>query len=312
MVFMRTIHLHIGLPKTATTTIQSFLKKNRKPLEKQGFLYPHAIDDFEGQRRKLVESLGKEFKPSSENREPIPSEWENIVKEIRNSDINNIITSHEGFSKEINDDVNAITNFKNMFHNYNFHIIVYLKRQDLYAESLYKQHIKTCRDAKFPSLYEFLDSKSFNFNDLLEKFSSVFGESNISAIPFEGFDEQKNVIEDFLARIGARSYEKDYILPSKHENPSMSSVAVRAVLLSSFLPISGRPRKRMTQIIRRSVDGKKGKRKNSADSLFNHGQRKAFLLKYLESNKAVARKYAPDAPETLFHMADAWRGEGQE
>lgn len=37
---MKTLYLHIGTPKTATTSIQSFCYQNREILEKQGFYYP--------------------------------------------------------------------------------------------------------------------------------------------------------------------------------------------------------------------------------------------------------------------------------
>lgn len=35
-----TCYLHIGVPKTGTTSVQNFLYTNRQVLQKQGFLYP--------------------------------------------------------------------------------------------------------------------------------------------------------------------------------------------------------------------------------------------------------------------------------
>ena len=37
---MKTLHVHIGTPKTATTAIQHFCKENAKILAEKGFCYP--------------------------------------------------------------------------------------------------------------------------------------------------------------------------------------------------------------------------------------------------------------------------------
>ena len=36
----KTIYLHIGHPKTASSSLQHFLSKNREALEKEGYIYP--------------------------------------------------------------------------------------------------------------------------------------------------------------------------------------------------------------------------------------------------------------------------------
>ncbi|EHU9320932.1 hypothetical protein KZY28_001262, partial [Campylobacter jejuni] len=38
-----TCYLHIGMPKTGTTSIQTFLTKNKFLLLKQNYLYPESI-----------------------------------------------------------------------------------------------------------------------------------------------------------------------------------------------------------------------------------------------------------------------------
>ena len=37
---MKTLHVHIGTPKTGTTSIQNFCVDNEKLLEMQGYCYP--------------------------------------------------------------------------------------------------------------------------------------------------------------------------------------------------------------------------------------------------------------------------------
>ena len=70
---MKTLHVHIGTPKTATTAIQHFCKENAKILAEKGFCYPIFITGgFCGQncltktgfgienRKRLI--FGKEWK----------------------------------------------------------------------------------------------------------------------------------------------------------------------------------------------------------------------------------------------------------
>ena len=40
------IILHVGVPKTGTTALQSFLYFNEDNLEKHGFCYPHLLEEL--------------------------------------------------------------------------------------------------------------------------------------------------------------------------------------------------------------------------------------------------------------------------
>ena len=40
---MKTLYLHIGTPKTATSSIQKFLDENKETLEKHGYCFPESV-----------------------------------------------------------------------------------------------------------------------------------------------------------------------------------------------------------------------------------------------------------------------------
>jgi hypothetical protein len=87
----RTVHLHIGLPKTGTTFLQTTMWENRAPLREQGFLYPgrsrmdhyHSSQEVRGASRgRLGEHAGV---------------WRRLVDELAAWDGDGLV-SHEFFS----------------------------------------------------------------------------------------------------------------------------------------------------------------------------------------------------------------------
>ena len=43
---MKTLYLHIGTPKTATSSIQKFLAQNREVLESEGYVFPKSLHRY--------------------------------------------------------------------------------------------------------------------------------------------------------------------------------------------------------------------------------------------------------------------------
>ncbi|EAI8953592.1 hypothetical protein CY785_08570 [Campylobacter coli] len=91
-------YVHIGTPKTGTTTIQNFLFENRSKLKQNKFLYPLSIEK-DKQHWKLV-TLSCEFQKNKINN------YNNIFFDKLKSEIDDKITtifSSEGFVWSIED-----------------------------------------------------------------------------------------------------------------------------------------------------------------------------------------------------------------
>lgn len=102
---MTTIYLHIGMPKTGSTSLQKFLFTNREKLLRQGYLYPVTVAGItkKGIRNhnNLVHSIVKNYS-HGDNKVGV---WENIKMEINTIKPKNVIISAEDF--------NIYKNFKN-------------------------------------------------------------------------------------------------------------------------------------------------------------------------------------------------------
>ena len=49
---MKTLYLHVGTTKTATSSIQRFLEENRTVLEKYGYCFPDSLHVYPEANRK--------------------------------------------------------------------------------------------------------------------------------------------------------------------------------------------------------------------------------------------------------------------
>ena len=139
------IVLHIGMHKTASSTIQERLKTNNKLLKKYGYFY------IDKKRKILLEAvLKRDFKP-----------WREVIDDAIQNNYTPII-SHESFSyilcrtkplKKGNKSIHlGHWLFKNLKkHGFSITVIGFIRDQPSYLNSRYTQHVKRfATDKSFP------------------------------------------------------------------------------------------------------------------------------------------------------------------
>lgn len=199
----KTIFIHIGFMKTGTSSIQSFLMQNDKFLNQNGFYYP---DVNKRAMNYLGFSLMNEIPPFVHHKLNVGAKelYHELNKEINKCSQSNILISSEAFSLVSTDYFlgdkapNLLKKYLNK-KNYDFKIIASIRRQDSYLESQYNQHIKT---HNFYNLFdgneeEFYRQKSelFDFNKVLKRWESVFGQENIA---LNIYSKNKDSVSEFL------------------------------------------------------------------------------------------------------------------
>ena len=78
---MKTLYLHIGTPKTATTAIQLFCYENREVLERHGYYYPMFEYEFPNVQ-KYRNGHFLVCRVLDENRKRIPEQQEALTRKV--------------------------------------------------------------------------------------------------------------------------------------------------------------------------------------------------------------------------------------
>lgn len=228
--------IHIGTEKTGTTTIQEFLHTNRKHLLNHGVLFPQSI----GLKNHTLlaawcqsdERLNKGFLKNKYCDVQFTENWRNLLIEKFDNEliqtrrkVKEVIISSEHFSSFLPND-KEINNLKSLLQSRfsDNKVIVYLRRQDLLATSLYTT---ACLSGVFFSSILKNDGVNRPFMDyfnLLELWSRHFGKDNIIPRIFSHQAFYKNdLLSDFMINSEMTPNTK-YIIPEK-QNLSCSETA---------------------------------------------------------------------------------------
>ncbi len=236
--------IHIGTEKTGTTTLQEFLHVNRKRLKQNGICYLNtggrtnnrkiatycmASDRVDDQVLELKIELEK-------NR----LAWKKKLKDDLEGELNalspkidNIIISSEHFHSRLWT-VEEISKLKELLKPFasDIKIIVYLRRQDKVAVSLFSTACRVGVVMKNVVPKNVAEKNIYyNYYNLLERWSAVFGKSNIILRVFE---KEKllggDLVKDFSGHSGMIDSSWDLQMP-KNQNEALPEI-VQEVMTS--------------------------------------------------------------------------------
>jgi len=299
---MRRVCLHIGFQKTGSTAIQKFLSSHREYLlEEYSVLYPKSIMVLDCHvllphcilPMPRLKRLGVEM-----NIEKIK---ENLLNEIETHNPKIILLSSEAFSRFNSD---QILKFRELFDLPITDIICYLRRQDLFVESVYKQRIKSpyIKNKKI-TFHEYISQYSWEINRLdyytfLSLWKRTFPKAKIIPRIYDRkLFPDGDVILDFLSVLGINMPEAR---ESKIEaNPALShlSTLVLQKIDNEFDLKVAEFNKILGYLLQ--LDREEG---SQIKSFFTLKERIEFLNQFKESNEKLFREYF--GTENQFVLSD--------
>jgi hypothetical protein len=235
----RHLFLHIGLPKTGTSAIQSFLAAERKALAAQNIYFPDTLDDE--RHSMLVRAIG-----GVQRQDPQSGIWrgedpgvalqayiDGFTTDLAAMPrgVTKVILSAEQFSRFKADE--PLIRLRDLLTPYfdSMRIVAYLRRQDNFFASFYTQTLRL-GVIEPPDVTALLKQyEGYDYAEILTRWARVFGEDAIVPRLFErGPDRKFDVLEDFASVCGFTVPDTSRAR-SKDANPAISLAAQHALLL---------------------------------------------------------------------------------
>jgi hypothetical protein len=306
------VYIHIGTPKTGTSSIQKFLFDNRKILLEKGYLY----SAYGRAGSKLQASISVAALFSHHNLvweltkatvyDPKAGGWKEILGEIKHLKAKNVVISSEFFYGIV--DYDKLISLKDLL-GCETKIIVYLRRQDQYFQSLYSQAIKMGRPHESITQYILANKFKCDYYKLLEPWRKTFGQENIIVRVFDKKQLKGGVIQDFLETINV-NMDKVEIEKFQSENITtnlkvikvlefLNKIAINKISISQnkwkklALAIAN-PHNKISEIIAKLPNFL------ISDQLLTLQERIDLLKEFEESNRKVAYEYLGREDGKLF------------
>jgi hypothetical protein len=301
----RLVYIHIGTMKTGSTALQTFFKTNSNHLKKRNIYYPNIISQA---GNFLGFSLLPQTPPLVHQKMDINSDelYSRLNREIENSIQDRILLSCEAYYL-LSTDMFFGRKFpfllKDMLlkneNKYQFKIIIYLRQQDDYAESLYKQFIKTHNFYNYYSktIHEFIEEFEclLNFKDILSYWEEAFGKENLIVKIYDKSKfHQKNIFSDFL-EIFQIKVDDNFKIPPKDINASLGIKSTEFFrIANSHNPLKNphQLNKEFVNIVTSLLDKDD---KGRTSPLLSHNEKQKLLKKYKQDNEVIKNTYFEDA-----------------
>lgn len=304
---MKTLYLHIGTPKTGTTSLQNFCYSNREIFEKFGYCYPILPFSYFGKRPDrnalflngvVYDEKGKRDLEEEERR--MQAGFDMVREAFETFD--NVFLSDEavwmtGFRRK--SDVWKRLREESEKGGYTVKIVVYLRRQDEFVESWWNQRVKidlikynTMKWEEF--LADAADDSMPDYYSCLSIIAGELGKENIIVRRFARSEfEEGSIQHDFMNVIGL-GWSEEFVLPEEKENLNarLKSNAIEVKRVINTIPELGWADNhffRSVALMDTKVAGEQ-----YPSTMFSEKEARAYVQRFEESNRKVVEEYIKD------------------
>lgn len=303
---MATVYLHIGMPKTGTTAIQNFLCNNREVLNHYGACYPKLGSKYYrtskvrnahflvaapagAEQACSYDAPGEEYLPTLDQIAALGQQFDKII--LSDEAVWRIRGQQPEFWENLRRDLAD--------RGLELRVIVYLRRQDHFAESVYRQKVKTAyTDLDFHSYLKRLNEiYALDYLPCIEMLEKTLGKDALVIRVYEKEQYHGNLFADFLGVMGI-PLGGDFDTSNSEYNISLSGPRLELQRILNTLPENPV----MTRLLYDSMYAiqKTSDISTGRDSLFEPGEHTEFLARFEESNRRIAEEHLGRTDGALF------------
>lgn len=310
---MPTLYLHIGMPKTGTSYIQSTLKLNYEKLKEKGYAYPLSlkVGKYSSTRnarfliQKYVDENGKRDK---EKEQEI---WDTYFDRISSlfKTYDKMILSEEGiwnlgakrdkkFWKKLKSELDS--------RNIDYKIIAYVRRQDLFAQSHWAQKVREYETREFKEYINGKNIMRLEYYTRVKTIADIMGKENLDIRAYEKQQwggTKNNLVSDFFEAVGLEFNEDFQELEKSTSNISLGGVYLDYKRYMNKYPelrsVNGR-KSYLHRVLTRLMYEKASDFSFSKNNLMTYDETVAFLDKYKEENEMLAKEFLGRDDGVLF------------
>ena len=297
------LYLHIGTPKSGTTAIQNFLYDNRDKLAECGIEYPCNRTPF-GEYSWTDGNIGFMFGIGMEDAEKIAK---GVIELCDKCEGSTILCSTERIWAQIADKKKFFKVLKD--YGFNIKVIVYLREQSDYLDSIYREGVKAPPHVAFPyeQMFKFDSEPECNvfwwkhiietshYYQYLCDIDSVVGKENISVRVYDKEHwKDGNIFADFLEAINIDKDVSHFKIPSKRINPSLSHSQMSIMCKLNKLKLNNYSTdEELLGILFSDMSKISALDENGINikSLLSNADREAIMNEYAVENRCIAKEY---------------------
>lgn len=287
------IFLHIGMPKSASTTIQLGLALNKEQLQQQGFLYPSSGFTYYGQHNIVWELLDDHrFLRDRGNLQDLKTEFSRskFTKMIVSSE--DLVRLNQEQIKQLlgafGDKVDTVA-------------IIYIRRQDQWLQSRWSQFAKAglvdndfnswlnlqfIREENKPFLWQ-----SGDYYPILYNWFQVIGKENVIVRVLEKPQISTPILYDFLELSGIEDVSKFKVSENTNVSPSIKTLEIIRFFTKCLLKYSvdEKLQRRFAQII--LAYSRRNKWNKERLNLIDKELYLQIQVRFMKSNQAIAELF---------------------
>ncbi len=299
--------LHIGIEKTGTSFIQTFLYENKMALEDSGYAYLHTggrvdhrdvcvafmsalkSDDYTKSHKIEGEDVRRLYS------EKVKLRLRDEINSFRSRGIHTCVISSEHLSSRTVS-MEEISSLKAFFKDLvnDIRVVAYIRDQCKKATSLYSTHIKTGKTCTFKT---FLEQYPKDYYDrMFLPWEGVFGKDILYIKIFDkNIFVDDDLIKDFLDLSEIQIDQNNLIYPTSNNNITLDKISCKILrLVNFFLPKNNLK----SNDVRESFIKKLNMLQGRPLSL-THEESQAINERFQKSNEEFRKKYFPNK-DSLF------------